>query len=99
MVDAIGGMSQLAHRTGIERLTSMSAVPNTALALVTELFRDWKSRSPTRRAKVIKNGTYRKRRNSPQASDPPGEHRFFPFVAEGSPIRTRRAPLAQKATA
>jgi nicotinamidase-related amidase len=43
VVDAVGGLSQLAHRTAIERLTAAGAVPNTALALVTELFRDWKS--------------------------------------------------------
>jgi len=43
VVDAVGGMSQLAHRTAIERLTAAGAVPNTSLALVTELFRDWKS--------------------------------------------------------
>lgn len=43
VVDAVGGMSQLAHTTAIDRLTAAGAVPNTALALVTELFRDWKS--------------------------------------------------------
>ncbi|MBX9588010.1 MAG: isochorismatase family protein [Hyphomonadaceae bacterium] len=43
VVDAVGGMSQLAHRTAIERLSHAGAVPNTALALVTELFRDWAS--------------------------------------------------------
>lgn len=43
VVDAVGGMSQLAHRTAIERLTAAGAIPNTSLALVTELFRDWKS--------------------------------------------------------
>jgi hypothetical protein len=43
VVDAVGGMSQLAHRTAVERLTAAGAVPNTTLALVTELFRDWKS--------------------------------------------------------
>jgi nicotinamidase-related amidase len=43
VVDAVGGMSQLAHRTAIERLTAAGAIPNTTLALVTELFRDWKS--------------------------------------------------------
>jgi nicotinamidase-related amidase len=42
-VDAVGGMSQLAHRTAIQRLAHAGAVPNTAFALVTELFRDWKS--------------------------------------------------------
>jgi hypothetical protein len=43
VVDAVGGMSQLAHRTAVERLAHAGAAPNTALALVTELFRDWKS--------------------------------------------------------
>jgi hypothetical protein len=33
-------MSQLAHRTAVERLTAAGAVSNTTLALVTELFRD-----------------------------------------------------------
>ena len=42
-VDAVGGMSQLAHGTAIQRLAHAGAVPNTALALVTELFRDWAS--------------------------------------------------------
>lgn len=42
-VDAVGGMSQLAHATAIQRLAHAGAVPNTALALVTELFRDWAS--------------------------------------------------------
>jgi len=40
-VDAVGGRSQIAHRTGIERLAHAGAVPTTALAVVTELFRDW----------------------------------------------------------
>jgi len=42
-VDAVGGMSQLAHSTAIQRLAHAGAVPNTTLALVTELFRDWAS--------------------------------------------------------
>jgi nicotinamidase-related amidase len=41
VADAVGGRSQLAHRTGIERLSHAGAVPTTALAVVTELFRDW----------------------------------------------------------
>ncbi|MER8387998.1 isochorismatase family protein [Mesorhizobium sp. M1329] len=41
VVDAVGGLSQLAHRTAVDRLTRAGAVPNTAFALVTELFRDW----------------------------------------------------------
>jgi nicotinamidase-related amidase len=40
-VDAVGGRSQLAHSTAVQRLAHAGAVPNTALAVVTELFRDW----------------------------------------------------------
>jgi nicotinamidase-related amidase len=43
VTDAVGGRSQAAHRTGIERLSHAGAVPTTALAVVTELFRDWGS--------------------------------------------------------
>src|ERR1700730_6761895 len=43
VTDAVGGRSQVAHRTAIERLSHASAVPTTALAVVTELFRDWAS--------------------------------------------------------
>jgi len=43
IVDAVGGMSQLAHRTAVDRLTHAGAAPNTAMAMVTELFRDWAS--------------------------------------------------------
>jgi nicotinamidase-related amidase len=41
VTDAVGGRSQEAHRTGIERLAHAGAVPTTALAVTTELFRDW----------------------------------------------------------
>jgi nicotinamidase-related amidase len=43
VTDAVGGRSQVAHRTAIERMAHAGAVPNTALAVLTELFRDWKS--------------------------------------------------------
>jgi len=43
VVDAIGGRSQLTHQTAIQRLAHAGAVPATSLALVTEMFRDWKS--------------------------------------------------------
>ena len=43
VTDAVGGRSQAAHRTGIGRLAHAGAVPTTALAVVTELFRDWAS--------------------------------------------------------
>ena len=41
VTDAVGGRSQSSHRTAIERMAHAGAVPNTALAVVTELFRDW----------------------------------------------------------
>jgi hypothetical protein len=41
VTDAVGGRSQTAHRTAIERLGYAGAVPTTALAVTTELFRDW----------------------------------------------------------
>jgi nicotinamidase-related amidase len=44
VTDAVGGRSQAAHRTGIERLAHAGAVPTTALSVVTELFRDWASK-------------------------------------------------------
>jgi hypothetical protein len=50
----VGGMSQLAHRTAVERLTAAGAIPNTSLALVTELFRDWKSPLANKARDVIK---------------------------------------------
>src|SRR6266581_1987619 len=43
VTDAVGGRSQVAHRTSIERLAQAGAVPTTALAVVTETFRDWAS--------------------------------------------------------
>jgi nicotinamidase-related amidase len=41
VTDAVGGRSQVAHRTGIERLARAGGVPTSALAVNTELFRDW----------------------------------------------------------
>jgi nicotinamidase-related amidase len=41
VTDAVGGRSQVAHRTAIERLSRAGAVETTALAVTTELFRDW----------------------------------------------------------
>jgi nicotinamidase-related amidase len=41
VADAVGGRSQTAHRTAIERLSHAGAVPSTALAVVTELVRVW----------------------------------------------------------
>jgi len=41
VTDAVGSRSQVEHRTAIERLSLASAVPNTAIGVFCELFRDW----------------------------------------------------------
>jgi nicotinamidase-related amidase len=41
VTDAVGGRTQVAHQTAIDRMAHAGAVPNTALAVVCELFRDW----------------------------------------------------------
>jgi nicotinamidase-related amidase len=41
VTDAVGGRSEIAHLTGIDRLSVAGAVPNTALGVVVEWFRDW----------------------------------------------------------
>ena len=41
VTDAVGGRSQVAHETAVDRLAHAGAVPTTALAVTTELFRDW----------------------------------------------------------
>jgi len=43
VTDAVGGRSQVAHRTAIDRMAHAGAIPTTALAVVTETFRDWAS--------------------------------------------------------
>lgn len=53
VVDAVGGRSQNAHRTAIDRLAHAGAVPTTALAVVTELFRDWASPLAEKAREVI----------------------------------------------
>ena len=53
VVDAVGGRSQTAHRTAIDRLAHVGAVPTTALAVVTELFRDWASPLAEKAREVI----------------------------------------------
>ena len=54
VVDAVGGMSQLAHRTAVERLTAAGAAPTTSVALMTELFRDWKSPVAGKAREILK---------------------------------------------
>lgn len=46
-VDAVGGLSQVAHDTAIMRMVHAGCVPNTSLALITEFFRDWKDQRAT----------------------------------------------------
>jgi nicotinamidase-related amidase len=41
VTDAVGGRSEVAHHTGIERMSAAGAVPNTTVAVVMEWFRDW----------------------------------------------------------
>ena len=53
VTDAVGGRSQSAHRTAIERMAHAGAVPSTALAVVTELFRDWASPLADKARQVI----------------------------------------------
>jgi nicotinamidase-related amidase len=53
VTDAVGGRSQIAHRTAIERMSHAGAVPNTSLAVVTELFRDWTSPLADKARQVI----------------------------------------------
>jgi nicotinamidase-related amidase len=41
VADAVGGRTQIAHQTAIDRMADAGAVPSSALAVVCELFRDW----------------------------------------------------------
>ena len=41
VMDAVGSRSDIAHRTGVRRMSLAGAVPNTTLAVVMEWFRDW----------------------------------------------------------
>ena len=53
VTDAVGGRSQIAHRTAIERMAQAGAVPNSALAVLCELFRDWTSPLADKAREVI----------------------------------------------
>ena len=53
VADAVGGRSQVAHSTSIARLAHAGAVPTTALAVLTELFRDWRSPLAKKALEVI----------------------------------------------
>lgn len=51
--DAVAGLTNVAHNTAIQRLVQAGAIPNTTLALVAELFRDWKSELATKARPLI----------------------------------------------
>jgi nicotinamidase-related amidase len=68
VADAVGGRSQVAHRTAIERLAHAGAVPTTALAVNTELFRDWATPAAASAGEVI----YWYFREVPQLTDAVG---------------------------
>jgi nicotinamidase-related amidase len=51
--DAVAGLTYNAHNTAVQRLIQAGAIPNTTLALVTELFRDWKSELATKARPLI----------------------------------------------
>ena len=53
-VDAVGGLSQIAHATAVQRLVQAGAVPTTALAFATELFRDWESPVADKARELVK---------------------------------------------
>src|SRR6266850_3915916 len=53
VADAVGGRSQVAHSIAIERLAHAGAVPATALAVLTELFRDWRSPMAKKALEII----------------------------------------------
>src|SRR5260370_15448647 len=53
VVDAVGARSQTAHRTAIERLSHPGAVPNTAIAVPSELFLDGTSPLSDKAREVI----------------------------------------------
>lgn len=84
VTDAVGGRSQVAHRTAIERLAHVGAVPTTALAVNTELFRDWASPAATAAREEI----YWYFREAPKLTDEVGvaeaEKRAAAAVLEGA---------------
>lgn len=43
VADMVGGQSQVAHASAIQRIIQAGAIPNSVLGLCAELFRDWKS--------------------------------------------------------
>jgi nicotinamidase-related amidase len=84
VTDAVGGRSQVAHRTAIERLAHAGAVPTSALAVTTELFRDWASPA----AQAAQETIYWYFREAPKLTDQVGvaeaEKRAAAAMLEGA---------------
>jgi nicotinamidase-related amidase len=83
VTDAVGGRSQVAHRTGIERLAHAGAVSSTALSVVTELFRDWATPIAGPALEVI----HWYFREVPQLTDEVGVAEAEKLAAQGQPAR------------
>ena len=83
VADGVGGRSQAAHRTGIERLAHAGAVPTTALAVTTELFRDWAGPLAGPALDVI----YWYFREVPELTDQVGVAEAEKLAAAGQPAR------------
>jgi nicotinamidase-related amidase len=80
VTDAVGSRSQVEHRTAIERLSLAGAVPNTAVGVFCELFRDWAG--PLGEAAQDLSGWYF--REVPKVTDTVG-------VAEAEAVRAQAA--------
>ena len=83
VTDAVGGRSQAAHRTAIERLAHAGAVPTTALAVTTEMFRDWAGPLADSARDVI----YWYFREIPKMTDQVGVAEAEKLAAAGQPAR------------
>jgi nicotinamidase-related amidase len=81
VTDAVGSRSQIEHRTGIERLSLAGAVPNTAVGVFCELFRDWAG--PLGKAGQELSGWYF--REVPKVTDSVGVAQAEALRAEGQP--------------
>jgi nicotinamidase-related amidase len=79
VTDAVGGRSQAAHRTAIGRLAHAGAVPTTALAVTTEMFRDWAGPLAQPAQEVI----YWYFREAPQLTDQVGVAKAEKLAAAG----------------
>ena len=61
VVDAVGGVSPVTHRTAIDRMTQAGAQPVTSLAFGSELMRDW-ARADADLFRTVINGYFARKR-------------------------------------